>query len=122
MSFFKNREIWRRNEENHVIRYFDCKLAQIMQARGIKPTQLAQFLNVSPSMVTRWHQAKDLPPSDKQAIIALFLGCKNRCDIWPFKSKHIYDKIAKLNRLHKEADDLETQIKDELDENEKVTP
>ena len=114
MSFFKNREIWRRNEENHVIRYFDCKLDKYMAKRNVKPIQLARFLNVSPSIITRWRKGEDMPPSDKQEIIALYLGCKTRCDVWPFKSKRIYEKIVELNKLAQAKDDLETEIQNDL--------
>ena len=115
MSSFKDREIWRRNEENHVSKYFDCRLSKIMVQKGIKPSQLARFLNVSHGMVTRWHKGQDIPPSDKQELIALFLGCANRAEIWVFKSKRVYDKIARLNRLSQEKDDLEEEIKAALE-------
>ena len=118
MSAFKTEGVWRKNEPNGTARYFKCKLNQAMDNANVKPTQLAAFLGVSPSLVTIWRQGREIPPSDKQEVIALYLGCNNRADIWQFRSKILYDKIARLNNLHKLINEAETEIKEELGKNE----
>lgn len=109
---------WRKNEPNGTAKYFNCRLSSIMDAQDIRPTQLAAFLGVSPSIITLWRKGTEIPPSDKQEIIALYLGCKHRAEIWVFRSKDLYDKIARLNILYKQMAGIEAEIKEELNQHD----
>ena len=76
---------------------FDCNLRQIAETKLGRGWQarIARFLRVSAAMVSFWADKQEMPPDDTQWLIALFLGCASRDEIWPFR-KNLFPEIREV--------------------------
>lgn len=111
MSTFKEGDTWRHNEPTQSVKYFDCRLREIIDNKpGLSVTKLARILNKSCASVSEWINGHTIPPSYIQEQIALLLGCKNRAEIWRWKGNKLTRHLLKMNRLHEELEEIETMI------------
>lgn len=111
---FKEGDHWRRNEPDNVKQYFHCKLKSLIEKRFGKKScvsKLARLLGVSKQTIGDYINFVSMPPSDKQALIAVFLNCKSRADIWVFK-KSMLPELRKIASMYEKIEVLEKQFKE----------
>jgi len=115
MSVFRDNEAWRRNERGTTIKFFEVNLKNILTQRNISESKLASFLGKSQTLISRWVNGYDMPPSDIQELIAKILGCKDRAEIWKFKGNgKLHELVLKRIKLEKARQKLDELITKEL--------
>ena len=116
MSVFKIKEIWRKDESNQVLTYFDCHLKEYIMKKLGRGGQalIADILGVHNSTVSAWVNFASMPPSDKQCMIAKIVGVP-RDKIWVFKDS-IYPEHLEIVKLERRLARLKALYKDKKEQ------
>lgn len=119
MSTFKCGNHWRWNDRA-TINLFKNRLRSIMNQRRISATRLAEFIGQSVSNVSYYMSGSQIPPSDIQELIALYLGRNNRAEIWEFR-RDLFPELKQLRELNSQITKIETVLHKKVEDGLKCT-